>query len=134
MKFIEDIKKYFSEESRHERYMNRDVKLQTLDWNHAKERYELHIDKVKFRDLPDRSVEIRGKKNVYIVENLKLNYELDPQFCTAADLCAWMDNNDITDALAYAYKPPMMFDMKKVMIIGGCIIAGLLVFYFTQGH
>lgn len=108
--------------------------MQTISYDEEWGQYKLDIDDKQYKDLPPEAVEIRGSKGKYIVEKLDLEYKLDTTQCTAADLCAWMDNNDIEKSLAYAYKQQTNFDMKKVLIIAAVIIGALLVFYFTQSR
>ena len=131
--FFDKVQKYFDKDERNKAKLEQDVKLHTLTYDKDMDRYRLDTTtKIKLKDIPMEAVHVSGKKKEHLVEKINLDYDIDPRQCTAVDLTAWMDNNDIEEAIAYSYKKDINIDMKKVLIIGGCIIAGLIIFMMVR--
>lgn len=97
-----------------------EVKLFTLDYNATTEEYLLHESRVPFDDLPPGAVHITGRKKEYLWDRVRV--ERRDGGMTAADLCLWMVNNSINDALAVSWKTATP-DIKKYIIYG---IAGII--------
>ena len=98
----------------------RNVKLHTLDYDAQAEEYILTESRTTFPELPRGAVHITGRKNEYFWDRSP-HPERDGGI-TAADLCLYMINNSINDALAYKWDPSQM-DMRKILIYG---IAGIV--------
>ena len=131
--FFDKVQKSFDKNERNKAKLEQDVKLHVLTFDKGMNRYRLDTtSKIKLKDVPPKAVHVSGKKKEYLLEDIGLDYDIDPKQCTAVDLTAWMDNNDIEEAIAYSYKKDINIDMKKVLIIGGCIIAGLIIYMLVR--
>lgn len=96
------------------------VTLHTLDYDAQAGEYILTESRTTFPELPRGAVHITGRRNEYFWDRAP-HPERDGGI-TAADLCLYMLNNSINDALAYKWDPSQM-DMRKVLVYG---IAGIV--------
>lgn len=115
-----------------DKYLDAKVKLYVLTYSGDEDgngEYTNTVSHLKRRDLPREAVHVSGEKGAYFVDSVKCGRKANPDECTAVDLCYWMENNDIDDALAlkWSSKFNMDIDFKKVAIIGIALIVAVIV-------
>lgn len=115
-------------------YLDTRVKLYVLTYEGDEEGNGEYTNTVSYmvrRDLPREAVHVSGEKNAYFIDKVKCGRRASPDECTAVDLCYWMENNDIDDALALKWSDKFNtnMDMKKVIIIGVALIVAVIVLW-----
>lgn len=86
-------------------------------------------------DLPTDALNVRnyGKYWYYVEDGIQPDpAPSGPYVMRASDVCTWADNNDINKALSQMWNWTNNLDMKKIAIIIGALVVGVMVFMMIR--
>lgn len=88
---------------------------------------------VKKSELPPEAVHCTGEPYHYCLDTVKRRYKMHDRGFGALDANLYMEFDGFEDALSSKWTDFNHFDMKKVMIIAGIVIAACIVVMIIRG-
>lgn len=89
---------------------------------------DIKLSLIKKKDLPPEAVHCTGEPYTFSVDKAHIRYELHDEGFRATDAWLFLEFNGFDDCLAKNWTSYDHISMGKVLLIGGLVIAGLIVF------
>lgn len=95
---------------------------------------EMIVSMMKKEDLPAGAVHCSGESYVYSLDHAKIVHDPHDNGFSAIEACLYLQFDGFQDCLSKTWTEFDHIDIKKILLVGGVVLAVVIVFLLLRGH